>query len=376
MINKLKSNLDQIEISGIRKFNQLANNYEDVIKLTLGEPDFNVDKEIKESLKQAVDENKSKYTQNQGLAELRIGIASYLESKIDHTYDSENIIVTIGATGALSITLNSLLNKEDEVILLTPAYPGYEPLITMNGAKSVYVDGLLGIDKEKLKSSITSQTKAVIITSPNNPTGYVYSQEDFDLLFDLAKKHSFFIIWDAIYLDLIYETKQPIHIPKELDEHLILIGGFSKSHAMTGYRLGYLAANHSIRNELLKTQQYSVTSASSVIQHAGIKALETDNFNMIKAYKKRRDFLMSKLDELEISYIYPEGAFYLFVDVSKFNVSGLYFATKLLDQQHVACVPGKYFTGAYDQYIRISYATDLNTLEVAMKRFSIFVAQF
>jgi aminotransferase len=376
MIDRLNKNLESIEISGIRKFNQLASNYQNVIKLTLGEPDFFVPDEIKEATIEAIKTNKSRYTQNQGIPELRIKVANYIESKVDHSYTSENIIITVGATGALQVTLSSILNKNDEVILLTPAYPGYEPLIKLNGATTKYVDAITGIDENQLLSSISEKSKAIIITSPSNPTGYVYSQDDFDLLFKIAKEHSLFIIWDAIYLDLVYKELEPITIPKELDEHVILIGGFSKSHSMTGYRLGFLAASDQIRNELLKTQQYSVTSSSSIVQYAGLKALDVDNYQMVQSYKKRRDFLTKFFDEYDISYIEPNGAFYLFVDISKFNVSSVYFATKLLDQQQVACVPGKYFTGEYDKYIRISYATSLNNLEVAMTRFKIFISQF
>ena len=373
MKNRLNNHLKEIQISGIRKFNQLANNYKDVIKLTLGQPNFHVHDEIKRATKDAVDNNLTTYTPNQGISQLRIKIASYLESKVDHSINSENIIVTIGSAGGLSVALNSILNPDDEVILLTPGYPGYEPLLKLNNCHAKYVEALSSVNKEEIEKSITKNTKAIIITSPNNPTGHVYSQEDFDILFDAAKNHQLFIIWDAIYLDLVYEQAKPIYIPKELNDNLIIIGGFSKSHSMTGYRLGFLASSQEITKELLKTQQYSVTSASSICQYAALEALTVDNNYMVEEYQSRRDYLMKSFDELDVDYLEPKGAFYLFLDISKFNISGEKFAIKLLDKVKVACVPGKYFTGNYDNYIRISYATDMSQLEEAIKRIKQFL---
>lgn len=375
MINRLNKALSKIQISGIRQFNELANQYENVIKLTLGQPDFHVPESVKEASIDAVNNNLTTYTSNQGIIELRQGVSDYLNRKVNHKFSSDNIIITIGATGALSITLNSILNPGDEVILLSPTYPGYEPIVELNLGICRYFDTINGIDSLALKGHITSQSKAIIITSPNNPTGIVYSQDDFNILFDLALKHHLFIIWDAIYLDLIYENRKPIYIPNELRENMIIIGGFSKSHSMTGYRLGFLSAEQQLVCQLIKTQQYSVTCASSIAQQTGLKALTIDNQYMIDTYKERRDYLVKAFTDMNLPFVNPDGAFYMFIDVSSLGIGGESFALKLLETQKVACVPGKYFSGSDDRFVRMSYSTSLEQLKEAVTRIEIFLKQ-
>ena len=375
MINRLNKALSKIQISGIRQFNELANQYENVIKLTLGQPDFHVPESVKKASIDAVNNNLTTYTSNQGIIELRQGVSDYLNRKVNHKFSSDNIIITIGATGALSITLNSILNPGDEVILLSPTYPGYEPIVELNLGICKYFDTINGIDSLALKGHITGQSKAIIITSPNNPTGIVYSQDDFNILFDLALKHDLFIIWDAIYLDLIYENRKPIYIPNELRENMIIIGGFSKSHSMTGYRLGFLSAEKQLVCQLIKTQQYSVTCASSIAQQTGLKALTIDNQYMIDTYKERRDYLVKAFTDMNLPFVNPDGAFYMFIDVSSLGIGGESFALKLLETQKVACVPGKYFSGADDRFVRMSYSTSLEQLKEAVTRIEIFLKQ-
>ncbi|MCF7926687.1 MAG: aminotransferase class I/II-fold pyridoxal phosphate-dependent enzyme [Candidatus Izimaplasma sp.] len=367
-----KDEIENIEISGIRKFNQKTNNISNVIKLTLGELDFEVDPAIKKAIKKALDNNQTNYTTNAGLKSLR--------SKITHDYDNYDeteCIITVGSTEGISTTIRSVVSPGDEVIIPTPGYVGYKPLITLEGGIVKEINLLKTnntLTMKQLMDVYSNKTKALIITNPNNPTGKVYSEKEMEIIKEFVLKYNVLLIVDEIYSDIVFSDYYTSFASyTSLKHQLIILNGFSKSHAMTGLRIGYLLSAKELVSQLLKTHQYSVTSATSISQYGALKALDVDNNIMVETLKKRRDFLISRLTELKLPFISPDGAFYIFVDISKFGLTSEEFCDKLLMHQQVAVIPGKAFLGKNDHYIRLSYATNLKTLKEAMEKFSTFI---
>ena len=368
----VKENLTQIAISGIRQFNQKAEQIEGVVKLTLGELDFNTPEPIKDAVLVALSENKTRYTLNAGIEELRKKIVL----KYDH-YNDREIIMTVGTTEGLSTVIKSIINPGDEVIIPTPGYVGYEPLIMLDGGIVSPLDIIktnFKITKDSLEEAYTNKTKAMIITNPNNPTGLILDQVEMDLIKNFVLEKDILLISDEIYSDIDFtKTFKSFTEYPELKENLVALNGFSKSHAMTGFRIGFMLSDELMAKHLLKTHQYSVTSATSISQYAALKACDIDNSEMIEELKHRRDFVLSKLDELNLPYITPMGAFYIFIDISKYSNSSTAFCEKLLYIGRVACIPGESFLGDHKKYIRLSYATSMENLEEAMKRIALFL---
>ena len=368
----IKDSLKEIAISGIRQFNQKANEVEGVIKLTLGELDFNTPETIKQAVTDALANNFTKYTENKGLKELRKKIALKYEY-----YHHDEIIMTVGTTEGLAIIIKSVIDKGDEVIIPTPAYVGYKPLIVLEGAtvnELNLLDTNFAITRESLESVYSEKTKMMIVTNPNNPTGIIFSSDEMDIIKEFVLDKDILLVADEIYSEIDFYnkfssfTKYP-----ELKENLLCLNGFSKSHAMTGFRIGYIVGEELMMKHLLKTHQYSVTSATSISQYAAITACDTDTRYMVETLFKRKKYLCQRLDDMGLTYINPEGAFYVYCNISKYSKTSIGFCEKLLYQYKVACIPGYTFLGENREYIRMSYALKMEDLEEALNRLETFI---
>lgn len=359
--NNISDRVNNINYSAIRRaFN--AGRNENIIDLTIGQPDFDASKYIKDSAKKYIDLDYNKYTPTKGILELRKAISKKLKNnKIIKNEDE--IIVTAGTTSAIFMTLFSLINESDEVIIFSPYFVAYEEIIKFIGGKAVVVktDDNFQPDIELLKKFITKKTKAIIVNSPNNPTGAVYSKFIIEKIIKIAEKNNLYIISDEIYSSLIYDGVE-FFSPAKIYPKTIIIDGLSKSNAVTGWRVGYVAGPKEIVDAIEKVQQFTSVCAPSPFQYAAIEAINTDiEKNIIVEYQKRRDLVYKNLEDT-VSLIKPYGAFYFFI---KTPVSSEIFAKRLLGKG-VAVVPGKVFGDDYKNYIRISYATSEEKLKEAL----------
>ncbi|MCF6137262.1 aminotransferase A [Pseudalkalibacillus berkeleyi] len=371
----------QIQISGIRQFFNRVSSYPDAISLTLGLPDFPTPDHVKEAGKKAIDENKTTYTHNAGSIELRRSIHAFVKDAYNLIYRPEDeIIATSGASEAIDISLRTILVEGDEVILPGPVYPGYEPVIQLCGAKAVHVDTRdteFKLTASKIKAHLTERTKCVILPYPSNPTGMTLSTEELEDIVELLKDRNVFILSDEIYSELTYDVPhQSIASYEGMKEKTIVINGLSKSHSMTGWRIGYLLGDSSVMKHILKVHQYNVTCVSSITQAAAIEALTTgknDAKPMRDVYKERLDYTYNRLIDMGLQTDKPKGAFYLFPSIKPFNMDSWTFASKLLDEEELAVVPGIAFSDYGDQYIRISYAYHQDLLKEGLDRLERFI---
>ncbi|HBI05117.1 MAG TPA: aminotransferase A [Paenibacillaceae bacterium] len=370
-----------IKISGIRKFYNKVMNYPDAISLTIGQPDFTTPEHIKEAAIQAIVDNKTIYTPNAGLLELRIAAADYMQNKYGLSYNpKDEVITTSGASEAIDITLRTILEEGVEVILPGPVYPGYEPLVTMCGAVPVYIDTRKNgfrLSAELLKEKITDKTRCIIIPSPSNPTGCVLTKENLREIVDLIQDKSIFVLSDEIYSELVYEGEHvSIASFPTMRDKTIIINGLSKSHAMTGWRIGFTFAPAYLTRHMLKVHQYNVTCASSVSQYAAIAAL-TEGFNdglpMREEYSLRRDYVFNRLIDMGFEVEKPNGAFYILPSIEKFGMKSEEFADRLLAEARVAVVPGDAFSEYGEGFIRISYAYSMEVLQEGLDRIEAFI---
>ncbi|WP_077325871.1 aminotransferase A [Virgibacillus siamensis] len=377
----LNKSVQTIEISGIRKFFNMVTDEKNVTSLTIGQPDFHTPDHVKEAAKYALDQNKTVYTHNAGIPELRRAISSYYENSygLDYYPDSE-IIVTTGASQAIDITLRTILNAGDEVILPAPIYPGYEPLIRLAGAQVVYVDTTgdnFKLTKETLRQHITENTKCVVLPYPSNPTGASFTKEEFQQLVPELRKRNIFVLADEIYSELVYDRK---HISiagfKGMKDKTIIINGLSKSHAMTGFRIGYALAPSWLAKEMLKVHQYNVSCASSISQYAALEALtngSNDPSAMRDAYVKRRDYVYERLQSMGLQVNLPDGAFYFFPQFDQLGLSSFQLGLDLVRKGKVALVPGDAFSPIGEGYMRLSYAYDMKTIREGLDRLEVFL---
>ncbi|MCF7925288.1 MAG: aminotransferase class I/II-fold pyridoxal phosphate-dependent enzyme [Candidatus Izimaplasma sp.] len=369
MSNYIKKTIKEIEISGIRQVNERANAIDDCIKLTLGELDFNTPLRIKEAAIQAIKNNQTKYTTNYGIDSLRKHIAS------QYDYDTKNVILTVGTTEGLAVVIKSVVDTIDEVIIPTPGYVGYAPLIHLEGGRVIELDTLKSnhiITRQSLETAYSNHTKALVITSPNNPTGNVLTPEEIKAISDFIIDKDILLISDEIYHDITFTTPFSFANIKALKERLVVLGGFSKSHAMTGFRIGYILADESLINQFIKVHQYTVTSTSTISQYAALEATQFKFNEMLDTLQKRRDYVLERLDAINIPYIKPNGAFYVFYNISDTHMTSEDYCIKLLERYKVALVPGAFFLGNHDTYVRLSYATDMNTLQRALDKIEQF----
>ncbi|WP_164669206.1 aminotransferase A [Virgibacillus doumboii] len=377
----LNKSVKNIEISGIRKFFNMVANENNVTSLTIGQPDFPTPAHVKEAAKFALDHNKTTYTHNAGILELRTAIADFYKNKYGISYDpKEEIIVTTGASQAIDITFRTILNQGDEVILPAPIYPGYEPLIKLAGANVVYADTTsdnFKLTKENLNNHITSKTKCVVLPYPSNPTGASFTKEELQELAASLQHKNIFILADEIYSELVYDWKHTsIASLDEVKDRTIVINGLSKSHAMTGFRIGYTLAPEWIAKEMLKVHQYNVSCASSISQYAALEALTnglTDTQSMRDEYKKRRDLVYERLVSMGLNVNKPDGAFYFFPQFPIKELSSFQLGLNLVRKGKVALVPGDSFSSIGEGYMRLSYAYDIETIKTGLDRLEAFL---
>ncbi|MDZ5712928.1 aminotransferase A [Jeotgalibacillus haloalkalitolerans] len=362
-----------IEISGIRKFFNQIQHIDGMISLTIGQPDFPTPSHIKDAAKEAIDQNHTNYTHNAGIMDLRSAISAYMKDKYNLRYAAENeIIVTNGASQAIDTALRTILSQGQEVILPAPVYPGYTPVIKQCGAVPVFVDTTehhFKMTAEMIRPHITEKTACIILPYPSNPTGVSLNGSELKEIADLAKTHNLYIIADEIYSELTYDEPH-VSIGTLARDRTIVINGLSKSHSMTGWRIGVLMAPSVIAEQCLKVHQYNVSCASSISQYAALAAYtagKDDAQPMKEAYRKRRALTEEKLTELGFDVVKPDGAFYFFAGIPG-SKSAEQFALALAEHAKVGVVPGTAFGSEGEGYIRVSYACSEEQLQEAFKR--------
>ncbi|MGT2845876.1 pyridoxal phosphate-dependent aminotransferase [Streptococcus massiliensis] len=386
LTKRFNKNLDKIQISLIRQFDQAISEIPNVLRLTLGEPDFTTPEHVKEAAKRAIDANKSYYTGMSGLLELRQAASNFVREKYNLHYNPENeVLVTIGATEALSATLTAILEKGDTVLLPAPAYPGYEPIVNLMGAEIIEIDTTANafvLTPEMLEEAILEQgdkLKAVILNYPANPTGVTYTREQMKALAEVLKRYDIFVICDEVYSELTYTGQAHTSLAEFLPEQTIVVNGLSKSHAMTGWRLGLIFAPAVLTAQLIKSHQYLVTAANTMTQYAAIEALtvgKDDAEPMKKEYIKRRDYIIEHMTALGFDIIKPDGAFYIFAKIPDTHEQDSFaFLRALAKEKAVAFIPGAAFGQYGEGYVRVSYAASMETIEEAMKRLAAFMEE-
>lgn len=385
MREKLSQKVLNLKSSGIRAFFDMANEIPDVISLGVGEPDFDTPWHIREAGIQALQSGKTFYTSNAGLQELRAAISSYTKRKTGLTYNPENqIIVTVGGSEAIDLALRALLNAGDEVIYLEPGFVSYYPCIKLADGVPVPIrlteENRFRLKPEQLEAAVTPKSKVLILSYPNNPTGAVMEKEDLEALLPVIQKHDLIVISDEIYGELTYGVKHcSIAGLPGMEQRTIIINGFSKSFAMTGWRLGYALGNHEIIEQMVKIHQFAVMCAPTISQYAAIEAMEQGDGDieaMRESYDQRRKFLYHELQRLGLPCFEPQGAFYMFPNIREFGLSSSEFALKLLKEEKVAVVPGDSFGECGEGFVRISYAASLQNLKEAVNRIFRFLSRY
>ncbi|WHY02214.1 aminotransferase A [Neobacillus sp. DY30] len=380
MEHLINTKVQEIEVSGIRKFYNMVSHIEDVISLTIGQPDFQTPEHVKEAGISAINENFTSYTHNAGISELRTAACGFVAKKYNLAYEPDSeVIVTVGASEAIDITFRTILTEGTEVLLPGPIYPGYEPIIRMCGAVPVHVDirdNQFRFTLEMIKPYITDKTRCIVIPYPSNPTGVSLTETELKEIADYLKDREIFILADEIYSELTYDQPH-ISIASYLKEKTIVINGLSKSHSMTGWRIGFLYAPKHITKHILKVHQYNVSCANSIAQKAALSALTTgidDAIPMKKEYIIRRDYVFNRLTAMGLHVVKPDGAFYFFVKIpDSFHLNSFDFALEMVHQAKVAVVPGSAFSEYGEGYFRLSFACSQETLETGLNRIETFL---
>lgn len=381
--NLFNPNLDKIQISAIRRFDQEVSKIPGILKLTLGEPDFNPPQHVEDAAVAAVRAHESHYTGMSGLLELRQVASEFVAEKYSLNFDPESeVLVTVGATEAISASLMSILVAGDKVLTPAPLYPGYEPLIQLAGAEMIEIDTTKNgfvLTPEMLESALVAnpETKVVILNYPSNPTGVTYNRAEIKALADVIKKYPVVVISDEIYSELNYTGEKHVSIAEFARDQTIVLNGLSKSHAMTGYRIGFIFADASLTQLIIKTHQYFVTAATTVSQFAAIEALKNgkdDAAIMAKEYIVRRDYIISQMAPLGFDIAKPDGAFYIFAKIpADLNQNDFDFLLDFATEKQVAFIPGSSF-GQYGKgYVRLSYAASMAVIKEAMVRLTAYV---
>ena len=382
MTKPLSKMVETIKPSGIRKFFDIVSEMKDAISLGVGEPDFDTPWHIRDEGIYALSKGKTFYTSNAGLKELREEICNYLKRTQNIQYNPlKEVIVTVGGSEAIDIGLRAIINAGDEVIIPQPAYVSYEPCTILAGAKPVIInlkaENEFRLTAEELENAITEKTKVLILPFPNNPTGAIMEREDLEKIAKVIKKHDIYVMSDEIYSELTYKGEHvSIASIEGMQERTILINGFSKAYAMTGWRLGYACGPESIIKQMTKIHQFAIMCAPTTSQYAAVEALrngDEDVKMMRQAYNQRRRFLLNAFKEMNLECFEPFGAFYVFPCIKEFGMTSEEFATRFLEEEKVAAVPGNAFGESGEGYLRISYAYSLDNLKIAMERFKRFV---
>ncbi|QIZ10694.1 aminotransferase [Priestia megaterium] len=372
----------ELQPSGIRKFFDLAAGMKDVISLGVGEPDFITPWNIREAAILSLEQGNTAYTANPGLLELRQEISNYLGTRFAVNYDPTNqIIVTVGASQAIDLAFRAILNQGDEVLIVEPAFVSYAPLVSIAGGTPIAISTSpangFKLTPEQLEGAITEKTKAILFCSPNNPTGSTLNKEELKEIAAIVEKHDLIVISDEIYAELTYEeTYTSFATIEGMYERTILINGFSKGFAMTGWRLGMLAAPKEFVEVMLKIFQYTTMCAPTMLQHGAIEALR-NTFHEVEAmkrsYRMRRNYVVHTLNKIGLDCHTPGGAFYVFPSIKATGLSSEQFAEELLMKEKVAVVPGNVFGESGEGYIRCSYAASMPQLQEALKRIQRFI---
>jgi aminotransferase len=383
MKSYLSSRIEQIKPSGIRRFFDLANSMEGIISLGVGEPDFTTPWSICHASIQSIEQGYTSYTEIEGQIELRKEISSYMSNRFKVSYSpTTEIIVTVGGSQALDSSLRAIINPGDEVMIVEPSYVAYKALVSMAGGHPVPIvtsfENEFKPQPEQIIQAISPRTKAIILCFPNNPTGSLLNQQELEAIAEIIVEHDLLVITDEIYAELTYEedTFYSIASIKGMRDRTILVSGFSKAFAMTGWRLGFVCAPEWLTQPILKVLQHTTISASTITQYGAIEALKNGQeyiVEMRNSYRERRNFLVKQLNEMGLHCHLPEGAFYVFPSIRQTGLTSEQFAEKLLTGYKVAVVPGNAFGDSGEGYIRCSYATSMEKLQVAMEKMRKFV---
>lgn len=379
----LSEKVKAIKPSGIRRFFDLANTTEGVISLGVGEPDFDTPWHIREAGITSLQQGKTFYTSNSGLSALRKAVSSYTMRHSGVEYNPENeIFITVGGSEAIDLALRAILNPGEEVVYTEPSYVSYLPCITLADGVPVSVklknENRFKLTPEELENAITEKTKALVLSFPNNPTGAIMTGSDLEKLVPIILKHDLVVISDEIYSALTYGEEKHVSISSfdGMKERTIVINGFSKAFAMTGWRLGYAMGPKEIISQMIKIHQFAIMCAPTVSQYAAVEALtngDKDVENMREEYDRRRRYLYSELEKMGLPCFEPQGAFYMFPDIRRFGMTSEEFATKLLNEQKLAVVPGDAFGESGEGFLRISYAYSVSELKEAVRRLKLFI---
>ena len=382
MTKPLSKAVEELKPSGIRNFFDIVSEMKDAISLGVGEPDFDTPWHIRDEGIFALEKGKTFYTSNAGLKELREEICNYLKRRQGIEYNPlKEVLVTVGGSEAIDIGLRALINPGEEVIIPQPSYVSYEPCAVLAGAKPVIInlkaENEFRLTAEELKSAITDKTKVLILPFPNNPTGAIMERKDLEEISRIIIENDIYVMSDEIYAELTYKGEHTSIASLEgMKERTILINGFSKAYAMTGWRLGYACAAESIIKQMTKIHQFAIMCAPTTSQYAAVEALKNgdeDVKTMRQAYNQRRRFLMNAFREMGLDCFEPYGAFYVFPCIKEFGMTSEEFAMRFLEEEKVAVVPGNAFGESGEGFLRISYAYSLENLKVAMDRFKRFV---
>lgn len=382
MRNFLSDKVQNIKPSGIRKFFDIVTEMKDAISLGVGEPDFETPWHIREEGIYAFEKGRTFYTSNAGLMTLREEISKYIERTQDIRYNpKDEIIVTVGGSEAIDIALRALINDGDEVIIPQPSYVSYAPCSYLAGGKNVIInlkaENNFKLTAQELENAITDKTKILVLPYPNNPTGAIMDKNNLEQICKIILEKDIFVISDEIYSELTYSGKHvSIASLDGMKERTLLINGFSKNYAMTGWRLGYCCGSKEIIKQMTKIHQYAIMCAPTISQYAAIEALKNGDEDikmMRESYNQRRRFLLNAFKEMSLECFEPHGAFYVFPSIKDFEMSSEEFALKFLEEEKVAVVPGNAFGDGGEGYIRISYAYSIEKLKTAMERLSKFV---
>ncbi len=382
MRNPLSDQIVNIKPSGIRKFFDIVQEMKDAISLGVGEPDFDTPWHIRDEGIYSLEKGKTFYTSNSGLKELREEICRYVERKYHVSYKwNSDVIITVGGSEAIDIALRAMLNPGDEVIIPQPSYVSYEPCTILAGGKPVIIDlkaeNEFRLTEAELREAITDKTKILVLPFPNNPTGAIMEEKDLLAIAKVCVEKDIFVISDEIYAELTYKGQHvSIASLPGMQERTILINGFSKAFAMTGWRLGYACGPKEIIAQMTKIHQFCIMCAPTTSQYAAVEALKNgdeDVEKMREAYNQRRRFLLHSFKEMGLECFEPFGAFYVFPCIKEFGMTSEEFATRLLEEEKVAAVPGTAFGDSGEGFLRISYAYSLERLKLAMDRIGHFV---
>lgn len=384
MRNPLSKTIVTIEPSGIRKFFDIVSEMKDAISLGVGEPDFDTPWKVRDEAIYSLERGRTFYTSNAGLKELKVEIANYLYRRFSLEYDyAKEMLITVGGSEAIDIALRAMLDPGDEVLIPQPSYVSYLPCTVLAGGTPVVIDlkeeNQFRLTAEELEAAITDKTKILIMPFPNNPTGAVMEKADLEAIAEIVIKHDLFVLSDEIYAELTYlDNHVSIASLPGMKERTVLINGFSKSHAMTGWRLGYACAPAEIIEQMLKIHQYAIMCAPTTSQYAAVEAVKNcdeEVAQMREEYNARRRYLMHRFQEMGLQCFEPFGAFYVFPSIQEFGMTSEEFATEFLNRKKVAVVPGTAFGDCGEGFLRISYAYSLDNLKEALDRMEEFVLE-